>query len=103
MGFRDEYWDLFPAGDLQRLRGIADSRAANLVEHFGEMPDSILKIVQGACGVSLTDSQATIAKEAGLRLACEGCPTLATLVERWAPIQDLSEFSTAVTRTMLPS
>ncbi|KZN20755.1 MULTISPECIES: hypothetical protein [Pseudomonas] len=70
-------------------------------EFFGECPDSILKVFQSACDVTLTETQAVSAKAAGLAVAKEGRPTVGALVERWSSMSELKEFAAAVTRTML--
>jgi hypothetical protein len=102
MTIRDEYWDLFPAGELQSLCGKLDSRPANLAEFFDECPDSILKIFQSASEVSLTEAQGAIAKAEGLAVAKDGRPTIAALVERWSSNSELKDFAAAVRRTLLP-
>ena len=103
MIIRDEYWDALPAGEIQRLRGMADSRPANLVEFFGAYPDSILAVMQAASGFTLTESQAIEAKSSGLSVAEGTQPTVALLAERWAATEGLKDFAAAVSRTMLPT
>ncbi|WP_213664150.1 hypothetical protein [Stutzerimonas stutzeri] len=103
MNIRDEYWDAFPVGELQRLRGLADSRPANLAEFFGKYPDSILAVIQAASSFTLTEKQAAEAKAVGLSVAENGVPIIALLAERWAASDGLEEFSAAVQRTMLPN
>lgn len=98
---QDEYWQLFKAGELIQL-DTGEPRVLNLASSFRSDADSILGVLEAASGTKLSDSQLRAAKTAGLELAAGGEPTVRSLVERWALVEELEEFAAAVKAAMMP-
>jgi len=102
MNPQDKFWQLFKAGELIEL-DPSKGRALNIMATFSNDAESILAVFQVASGVKLSESQVQDAKTTGFEVAAKGEPSVRSLVERWAQVDGLESFASAVKAAMIPA